>query len=288
MTYHEQWSALAARIEGIKEAGSIHARMLSFKLSDEFNASSEIVLQCRSVIDALQEFAVAHEAALPAAAKAELARFLDSRLVQAILSNTDMFRLMRVGTVVLPAFASGFTYLLRGRQELIRLRSARGFELLQRLLVVDPDTRKKWLNAFYGKGETTCEQLGAVHLLSQGIHAFKINAAGARTDLVFNEPLNVSRAAQTSEGLVLTEWKVARADDKIAAAFREARQQVDLYQEGPLAGLELAGYRYLVVVTERQAPHTTIPQGISSGGVVYEPINIAISPRTPSAQSKQK
>jgi hypothetical protein len=192
-----------------------------------------------------------------------------------------------VGTVVLPAFSSGFTHLLQGREELIRSRSARGFELLQRILAVDLDVRKKWLRAFDDKGEATCEQLGAVHLLSQGIHAFKINAAGARTDLVFGEPLDVTRAAQTSEGLVLTEWKVAHADDEIVAAFDQARRQADLYKEGGLAGLELAGYRYLVVVTMQQAPRRAMPPRASSNGVVYQPINIAISPRTPSAQAKR-
>jgi hypothetical protein len=97
----------------------------------------------------------------------------------------------------------------------------------------------------------------------------------------------MSRAAQTSEGLVLTEWKVARTVDEIAPAFKEARQQVDLYKEGALTGLELAGYRYLVVVTKQQAPTATIPPAETSGGVVYQPINIAISPRTPSAQVRR-
>jgi len=182
----------------------------------------------------------------------------------------------------------GFTHLLGGRQELIRLRSARGFELLQRILAVDFDVRKKWLDAFRGKGETSCEQLGAVHLLSQGIYAFKINTDGARTDLVFDEPIDVARAEQTSEGLVLTEWKVARAEKEIGPAFEEARRQVGLYKEGALAGVELAGHRYLVVVTEKNAPRGTIPPRTTSGDVVYEPINTAISPRTPSAEARRK
>jgi hypothetical protein len=83
-----------------------------------------------------------------------------------------------------------------------------------------------------------------VHLLSQGIFAFKVDASGARTDLVFREPPEDSLLTRGVEGLVLTEWKVATAQNA-ADRFAEARAQADLYKQGALAGVELTGYRYL-------------------------------------------
>jgi hypothetical protein len=60
-----------------------------------------------------------------------------------------------------------------------------------------------------------------------------------------------------------------------------------LYKSGVLAGVELAGYRYLVIVTEKQASKEMMPAKVEVAGVIYQPINIAINPRTPSGESKR-
>jgi hypothetical protein len=59
------------------------------------------------------------------------------------------------------------------------------------LIVVDKNVRAKWQAAWKKSGghETRCEQLGAVHLLSHGIWAFKTSANGA-TDLVYSDPID--------------------------------------------------------------------------------------------------
>lgn len=93
-------------------------------------------------------------------------------------------------------------------------------------------------------------------------------SVGGRTDLVFQEPVNTDKAARASEGLVLREWKVAKNDAEISKAFEEARAQADIYAGGVLSGLELAGYRYLVIVTEKQAPPAAILETAQSNGVV--------------------
>jgi hypothetical protein len=80
--------------------------------------------------------------------------------------------------------------------------------------------------AAYDKGEVACEQLGSLVLLSQGIHAFKVDAIGARTDLVFSEPSDESFLFRGVEGLVLTEWKVA-TDANALARFKAAQKQAD-------------------------------------------------------------
>jgi hypothetical protein len=84
------------------------------------------------------------------------------------------------------------------------------FQHLQRLIVVDDEARRKWQAAF-AKGEVECEKLGAVHLLGHGIWAFKIDARGGRTDLVYQEPAGgLIKEQQYAEGFVLTGWKIAK------------------------------------------------------------------------------
>jgi hypothetical protein len=127
--------------------------------------------------------------------------------------------------------------------------------------------------------------LGAVHLLAHQFLAFKINAAGARSDLVYSEPPSLELLERSSAALVLTEWKVA-ADAKVAQKrFTEARKQAELYRQGPLAAVELTSYRYAIVVTKKQVP---IPHDELAFDVTYRHINIAIEPNTPSAAAKKK
>jgi hypothetical protein len=174
--------------------------------------------------------------------------------------------------------------LLTDHQEHVRARSERAFLHLQRSLAVVADLRAKWLAAFKA-GETHCEALGSVHLLSHGIFAFKVDAKGARTDLVFNEPLDSLLNPRAIEGLVLTEWKVA--DEKTATErFTTARTQAELYKQGPLAGIELRRYRYLVAVSVKDLPSTLIPSDFIVGDVTYRHINLAIEPAPPSKRAK--
>ena len=116
----------------------------------------------------------------------------------------------------------------------------------------------KWKMAL-DKNEIACERLGSIHLLSHGIFAFKVDALGARTDLVFNEPPDSSLLTRGIEGLVLTEWKVAHNATEAAEKFREARIQADLYNQGALAGIELTHYRYLIVVSLKELPSNSVP-----------------------------
>ncbi|HIJ44324.1 MAG: hypothetical protein QF511_00225 [Rhodospirillales bacterium] len=92
--------------------------------------------------------------------------------------------------VLLGAFETEISFILSDVQEVIRARSERAFAHLQRSVVVDQAFREKWIAAFK-KGEVACEKLGTVHLLLHGIWAFKVDAAGARTDLVESDPVSL-------------------------------------------------------------------------------------------------
>jgi hypothetical protein len=182
------------------------------------------------------------------------------------------------------------SFLLADTQEIIRARSERAFLHLQRLLAIDGGFSTKWKTAFdaKGAGETSCENLGAVHLLWHGIFAFKVNALGARTDLVFPEqPIDVSAAQRGIEGWVLTEWKKVTDAASATRRFDEARKQAELYQRGPLVDIELTRYRYAIAVSLEDLPKGAVPDDVVIGGVVYRHINIAIEPRRPSAQAKR-
>jgi hypothetical protein len=181
--------------------------------------------------------------------------------------------------VLLGAFQTEMSFLLSDVQQAIRSRAERAFLHLRRSIVVDEQFRAKWQTAFKN-GEVACEKLGAVHLLLHGIFAFKVNAAGARTDLVFQEPAGSLIDEQGYvDGFVLTEWKKAISKEEAPQKFAEARSQAQCYAHGVLAGSELTAWRYVVVVSLQDVD---VPQDVTDGEVVYRHINIALDPRPPS------
>jgi hypothetical protein len=147
------------------------------------------------------------------------------------------------------------------------------------LIVADATVREKWQESFK-KGEVACEKLGAVHLLLHGIWAFKVDAIGGRTDLVFQEPAgDLSNAQRYVDGFVLTEWKKANPNDNVGQLFEQARLQARRYSQGALAGSELTSYRFAIVVSHQQID---VPNDFREGLVIYRHINIAVNPRLPS------
>jgi hypothetical protein len=202
-----------------------------------------------------------------------------------VIRGQESSREIRAGAIFIGGLESEVSFLLTDRQEVLRARSERGFLHLQRLLAVDRDIRAKWI-AGYKRGETACEGLGAVHLLLHGIYAFKVDAKGARTDLVFNEPVDPLSDPKAVEGLVLTEWKLADAKNAIAR-FTEARKQTEIYGRDPLAANELRAYRYLVAVSLKDLPAEVIPDDLMVQSVTYRHINIAIEPEAPSKRARK-
>jgi hypothetical protein len=279
MHYAQQWKALSARIQGLGKAAELHA----IYQSDALGRSKHLRAHCQQILADLEAFSGRHRNALAPLAADAISRVLSK--AGPIISDGSGGSLaderVWAGLVFLAAFETEFSYLLSDTQEIIRAQADRAFVHLQRMIVVDAEFRGKWQEAF-AAGETECEQLGAVHLLWHGIWAFKAYTAGARTDLVMQEPITdatlIERAAQ---GLVLTEWKRAKSP-KDADAFTRARGQAADYASGALAGNELANYRYAVVVSEQQLD---TPPDLRQGDVTYRHINIAIRPMTPSRKS---
>ncbi len=277
MSFVEQWNAIAARIRSLREGADLYAQFLISHREDTFGVGRELVGESRSILAVLMNFRQSLNATLPPDAKACLERFLDGRPAQIITSDDwTIANEVKPGPVL--------SFLLADTQEIIRARSERAFLHLQRLLAVDTDVQSKWKAAFE-KGELSCEKLGGVHLLWHGIFAFKLQAGLDITDLVFQEPIDPSIVQRGIEGLVLTEWKVADETNALSR-FEQARNQAARYQQGALAGTELAGYRYAVAVSLTELPKALVPEDRAIGRVIYRHINIGIEPRRTSVQAR--
>lgn len=169
----------------------------------------------------------------------------------------------------LVAFEAELSFCLDDQTERVRSAAELAFLHLYRLIVADEDYRVKWRKAFE-KHEMHCEKLGALHLLWHGIWAFKVDASGDETVLVYQEPPLIG-SARLALGMVLTEWK--RGAGNPDTEYVAAKEQAALYSGGVLAGVELASHRYLVVVAKKQI----VPPGdLIEDAVTYLHINIAV------------
>lgn len=264
------------------QAGQLHAQFLAVRSSDAYGAGKHLGEQIKEVLLALSVFRDRFQHELSSTALASIENLVAS--TGSVISDTSGgpgAKQERVWAVLvrLSAFETEMSFILSDAQETIRTRSERAFSHLQRLIVADPAFRDKWNRAFE-EGEVACEKLGAAHLLLHGIWAFKVDAAGARTDLVFQEPAgDLVDEQRYADGIVLTEWKRMIPKDNAEERFDQARSQAQRYAQGVLAGSELTAYRYAVVVSRQQV---SVPDDLTEGGVVYRHINIAVDPRTPS------
>ena len=282
MTYYDQWNALSSRIRGLMKAAELHTRFLAIQSSDSYRVGVRLRDQSEDILSAIQIFQERFQHALPPGSLVSIDSFRDR--VSDLINDTSggpgaQQERVWAALVLLGAFETEMSFILSDIQQSIRARSERAFSHLQRSIVADVDFRGKWQNAFE-QGEVQCEKLGAVHLLLHGIWAFKVDAEGGRTDLVFQEPAwRLTEEQRYVEGIVLTEWKKANSQEDAVNRFEDARNQAHRYAEGVLAGNELTAYRYAVVVTRKQVP---LPDDLTVGGVVYRHINLAVEPLTPS------
>ena len=186
----------------------------------------------------------------------------------------------------LAALRSEFEYLIRDTESEARSIAELAFEHLRRQIVVDEEIRAKWTKAFE-KHETCCEQLGAVHLLSHGIWAFKVQSKGA-TDLVFGDPIEnrMEVTRRTARALVLTEWKLVKEPIKIDEIATDARLQAAIYAAGLLGDLEVKRTRYVVLMTRQDlAPPR---DEIDDRGITYHHVVIPTAPKLPSVQARSR
>ncbi|MGA8595524.1 MAG: hypothetical protein WB676_12345, partial [Bryobacteraceae bacterium] len=238
---------------------------------------SEVVSDLRELRDT---------AALPDLLRESLDRFLadyEFRFGSTATIQQSGFPAIAGALPTLSSFRAEFEYLLTDTEMVARSLTIRAFTHLQRSIVADGVTQKRWKDAF-DDGELACEGLGACHFLSHGIWAFKTSATGERTDLVLGTPLRIDDdVRRAADALVLTEWKLVRSAGEVTRKADEAYQQAKRYSEGILAGFELASRRYLVLVS---SDHVAVPSPRQDGDTIYEHRNVAVFPSTPSTSSR--
>jgi len=280
----QQWRKLVARIEGLVEASDFLLGTFRNNREDPDSVVRRSVLpQLQELKTLLGEFKSAYGEVLPAEASSYLAEFLSGwTLPQATAPGSEL-RILRA-IVPLALFCGTFEFLADDVEAEARTLTELAFEHLKRRLAVDATEREKWKNAF--KHEVKCEKLGAVHLLSHGIWAFKVSNSAAATDLVYAEPIDdfARTIRRTARALVLTEWKVVRNRSELKIKADEARRQAKLYSGGILADLELKTTRYVVLVSE---PSMKAPLDEKDGLVRYRHINLPIEGLTPSEQARR-
>ena len=251
--YPERWPALSARILGFIDASRVQCEQLAVNSADPYGISKQLFREARGLAAAIRDFRETHSDQLAPEANNSLEHVTGA--IEPLLadpsSNGQRARLWAV-VVSLSAFNSEFSFLVADNEVRLRVRSERAFAHLQRSLVVDDQLRERW-QAALNAGEVQCEKLGAVHLLSHGLWAFKCDATGARTDLVFNERVSdLAEVSGYSDGLVLTEWKKSKEKVDAERLSSQARLQAGKYDEGALGGLELRSWRYIVIVSEEE------------------------------------
>ena len=275
MTWEARWRELANRIDVWSVTVDRTMRMLEVAPQLREKANRALAPEAHDIHRSILELE------LPAKLEEEIAN--TRRRLDSIEAVVDGERVINARWIVLAALRIPLDKAAQSNEgPRVRLVE-RAFVHLKRMLAVDDDLRKRWQSAL-AAGETRCEQLGGLHLLSHGIYGFKADAGSGRTDLILGDRLMVNDEVRAAEAMVLTEWKVARDGELPETKCKEARAQAEQYAAGELGGFELRRHRYLVIVSARQL--AMLPPEID-GDVTYHYVNIAVDPLKPSAHSRR-
>jgi hypothetical protein len=282
MTWSDRWHALSARIEGLIAAAQFIVPALQQDNGDGCGIVREwIAPELEKITAEMDEFRKMSANDLPQAAMVVLDKFCENFPFTIGFQSADP-KLAPIAALI--TFRSEFEFLIRDNEIESCNRVEVAFEHLRRMIAVDEQIRQKWKKAFKSN-EPACERLGAIHLLSHGIFAFKIVGGDSATDLAFNEPIDdrshiIRHAART---IVLTEWKriIEPTGDKKAV---EARKQTVQYAGGVLGDTVLERTRYIVLVSERQIAQV---QDLEADGIKFRHVHIAVDPLPPSRAARQ-
>lgn len=281
MRWFEAWDAIAGRIQGISHGAEVLAKVLAARSQIDTRSviGHSILPEMREVQTELELFRTTFQGTLPEDATKALEDYLKGNWHNGL----DAGELASVVPLVI--LKSRFEYAVRNTEAIGRSQVALAFEHLRRLIVVSPETQQHWMQAFK-ENEVSCEKLGAVHLLSHGIWAFKISGTRAATDLVFQEPIDPHRKTveSTARLLVLTEWKLVRDEKEIHQKAQEARSQTNQYASGLLSTVELKRTRYIVLVSKDVVDP---PGDVELSGVTYRHVVLPVAPSVPSRVARR-
>jgi len=227
-----EWNAISARIAGLIDACTFLFQTVEAGENDNSYSTNILIENCNGAAKAILALR-RYGTALPSEATTAIQRFKDwwlNTFVDEWISKSGGLPAVQASVVMLASVRAELDHVLADQDQIIRNHVTRGFTHLQRTLVVDEEVRLKWLTAFDQGGELACEALGAVHLLTHGIWAFKTSATGERTDLIRGTHLVVNEmVVESAQGLVLTEWKLVTKDSASDVQARAAKRQAGRY-----------------------------------------------------------
>ena len=175
MNWYHEWQALSARIQGLLDAGVFFYSALQHSSADDQSVRKKILLRdAQQIFSSLNDYLQSYRSAFPERALASLERFLNQKEIKEFNFNPSGAQIrgrVQFALTSLAAFRSEFSYVISDTQAVALRITERAFVHLQRSIMVNDDIRKNWIAAF-DIGETKCEKLGALHLLSHGIWAF--------------------------------------------------------------------------------------------------------------------
>lgn len=277
MIWSVEWTAIVTRISGILDAARFY---LEARSDDPYRVAGKWLLpQAQGIFRSIEVFHKSYGSFLPPIAAECLGEFIEKSRQHFSQTDLEPRLALQFQMTTLVSFRAEFSYHLTDGAVFAKGLSERAFMHIQRCIVADTQEKKLWNDSFH-QGETACEKLGAARLLLHGIWAFKVDGAGERTDIVFSEPIrDWEQVEQSADALVLTEWKIANSRNELESKVAMAKKQASRYSKGILAGLELAQYRYLVIVSKKVL---CMPGDDHDGNLVYRHINISVDPDTPS------
>lgn len=279
-----EWDALSIRIAGIAAASTFLFQTVQAGENDNAYSTNVLIENCKQTADALQDLRNRYGDALPSEARDALNRFEKWWCDTWASDGLSGCPGVQAAVVLLASLRSELDHLLADHSAVIRSHVTRAFQHLQRSLIVDESLCARWLTAF-DVHETSCEQLGGVHLLLHGIWAFKVSAVGERTDLVLGTRLVIDQDVITSaHGLVLTEWKLVREGDLPEKKKDEAKRQAARYSEGGLGGFELETERFLVLVAKQEF---VVPDDLIEEGIKYKVVPLFLNRKSPSVSARR-
>jgi hypothetical protein len=281
-----EWTALAARISTLMEAGTFLVRTIASGENDNYGMSDELLRNAGEVVFRIRQFRENIGPQLPTSARDCLDRFVTD--CENRFGRSDRFPGQASGLpglqgvlTMLGSFRAEFSYLLAEIEAVGSRLVIRSLKHLQRSIVADSTIGDRWRVAF-DDNETACEKLGACQFLLHGVWAFKTSATGERTDLVLGVPLSITNDLRAAaDVLVLTEWKKVLGLADLEEKANQAYKQASRYSSGILGGFELSSRRYLIMVSKDYLP---MPDSRAEGAATYEFVNVAVDPSVPSAK----
>lgn len=287
-----QWSRIDNKINGLVEAAhlvfQVQPKGLNVQSFDwpltVASIRDTLVPLCMEVRTDAQSLHDLWHKNLPQEVLVVLSSFLSGIPLNLELKEDHVTRTFLDLLTRIAAFRTKINFLLATPERQAVRRIRRAFRHLQWSIATSERTREDWQEAFE-QGEEACERMGATHLLSQGIWAFKVSTPEARTDLILRGLSGTEPSPEReADFMLLTEWKLTKKNTDHEPLIRAGIAQAALYGGGVFHGIEVLSHRFVIIVSRETYGE---PEMRMEAGTAYHVISLAVSPLTPSVTARK-